>query len=148
MSHPDPMMLVACPECGRRNFGFRFFCMGCHHPFVAPKEPGDKSHGEAVSIHLDDPLVRVIRGPWFDEDRYEQALRVNGYVVCIECDLIWPVIEGIEAWTEHEDGTWRAAEWGPGSAHCALCDLVFIDTFEGVLVLDPVTCEREGTSRD
>lgn len=97
--------------------------------------------GFAVSADPDDCHVAVIRGPWYDEDKYERAERVDGHVFC--CGFAWPLVEDIEAWVE--DGTlgfWRAAEWGPGTAECFECGTIYVDTFDGCFAL-PRTCAVE-----
>ena len=140
MDYPDPTRTQECPTCKRGNFVWRTRCRWCWHPFVPCPTDADileRFRGAAISTNPQSPLVRVVRGPYFDDEGYEQAVRLNGCVICTGCDMACPMFEEVDAWTEGEFGLWYGTEWGMGTAECPDCEKVFVDTFDGCYELIP-----------
>jgi hypothetical protein len=84
--------------------------------------------GDAVSTNPQDPLVAIVEGPTWKDNR-QQAKRINGSFICPECDLIWPMFEDVEEWTER-DGKWYASQWGTGYGFCNECNIAVHEGFD------------------
>lgn len=86
--------------------------------------------GLAVSTNPTEPLVALLDGPTFDANGYQRASRINGCFVCPDCDLVWPLMEDVEAWRKGDDGRYHAIEWGLGYGFCEQCNLAVHGGFD------------------
>jgi hypothetical protein len=75
-------------------------------------------------------LVKVIDGPYFDDDGYQRATRINGAFVCPDCCLVWPMYEDVCAWRKYPDGKYHAIEWDMGHGECEICGVVVFEGFD------------------